>query len=328
MWNLRLQSAIIFACVLIVSGNDFGYDGQQGPQHWADDYKRCSGKHQSPINIDKLHVAEISYPEIKYFNFDAKPKAVHMKNNGHTVLVTMSFEPGKEPRVSGGPLNTSNGKDFQFEQFHFHWGENDTVGSEDMINNHRYPAEMHVVMRNLDYIDFQSALGQELGIAVLAFFFKVNKKLHNPHYGEFVEMLSLIDRKGSSTELELPLPLMKFLSASSMNYYTYVGSLTTPPCAERIIWIDYQDPIDLSEYQLNLFRKLTANNEHMRNNFRPIQPLNDRVIYKNLVNDDMIEKSWISPHNGAGFTDTGSGAILLGCSLVMLLRGNIFAAFN
>jgi len=113
----------------------------------------------------------MSYPEIKYINFDAMPKAVLMNNNGHTVLVTMTFEPGKEPRMSGGPLPT--GKDYQFEQFHFHWGENDTVGSEDTINNHRYPAEMHVVMRNLDYKDFSSALGQEYGIAVLAFFFEV-----------------------------------------------------------------------------------------------------------------------------------------------------------
>lgn len=62
---------------------------------------------------------------------------------------------------------------YQFEQFHFHWGENDTVGSEDLIDNHAYPAELHVVLRNLEYPDFASALDKDHGIAVLAFFFKV-----------------------------------------------------------------------------------------------------------------------------------------------------------
>lgn len=157
--------------VAVVSAQDFGYGGQHGPEHWGDDYQRCSGKFQSPINIDVLNVTKKEFPYPEYFNFDAKPKSVKLTNNGHTVLVTMDFEPGKVPRIRGGPLERKT--DYQFEQFHFHWGENDTVGSEDLINNQAYPAELHVVMRSLDYKDFQSALDKDHGIAVLAFFFKV-----------------------------------------------------------------------------------------------------------------------------------------------------------
>jgi len=73
-----------------------------------------------------------------------------------------------------------------------------------------------------------------------------------------VESLSNIDRKGTYEDLVEPLPLMKFLSTSSMNYYSYVGSLTTPPCAEKIIWIDYQEPIDLSGYQVNIYICITC----------------------------------------------------------------------
>lgn len=80
--------------------------------------------------------------------------------------------------------------------------------------------------------------------------------------------------------------------------------------------------------QLDRFRELTANDEEMRNNFRPIQPLNDRVIHENIPNPNMTAESWISLHNGAGLTEPGIVAILLGCSLVMLLKGNILGDFN
>lgn len=163
---------VFIVTVALAAAQDFGYRGQHGPEHWKEDFKRCSGKYQSPINIDELTVEKKNFPEIEYINFNATPESITMTNNGHTVLVNMKFAKGMEPRMRGGPLARS--ADYQFEQFHFHWGENDTVGSEDLINNQAYPAEMHVVMRSLDYPDFQSALDQDHGIAVLAYFFKVS----------------------------------------------------------------------------------------------------------------------------------------------------------
>lgn len=159
--------------VCLTAGYDFGYAGRDGPEHWKDEFQRCSGKYQSPININELTVQKKSFPEFTYDNIDARPTAVHLTNNGHTVLVKMDFEKGKVPLIQGGPLERST--PYQLEQFHFHWGENDTVGSEDLINNYAAPAELHVVLRNLEYPDFQSALGKDHGIAVMAFFFKVSE---------------------------------------------------------------------------------------------------------------------------------------------------------
>jgi carbonic anhydrase len=51
-----------------------------------------------------------------------------------------------------------------------------------------------------------------------------------------------------------------------------MGSLTTPPCTEGVLWIVMQQPIQVSPQQLAIFARLHPMNA------RPIQPLNNRVI--------------------------------------------------
>ncbi|KAH8307341.1 hypothetical protein KR044_010399, partial [Drosophila immigrans] len=262
-----------------VSGQDFGYGGEHGPAHWAEDYKRCSGKLQSPIDIDVLSVEPKEFPEMNFFHVDFTPDRVHLANNGHTVLVTMDYERGRIPRIIGGPLERKSF--YQFEQLHFHWGTNDSIGSEDLVNDQAFPAELHVVFRSLDYKDFNSALGQDHGIVVLASFFRVYSE-DNPDFVEFVEKLSMISSKGKSVDLEEPVPLNQFISRNLISFYSYNGSLTTPPCAEKVIWIDFEEPILISENQINKFRELTSNDDHLKNNYRPPQPINDRIVYQNI----------------------------------------------
>lgn len=66
-------------------------------------------------------------------------------------------------------------------------------------------------------------------------------------------------------------------------YWTYPGSLTTPPLSESVTWIVLREPISISEKQMEKFRSLHFTSEederiHMVNNFRPTQPLRGRVV--------------------------------------------------
>jgi carbonic anhydrase len=55
-------------------------------------------------------------------------------------------------------------------------------------------------------------------------------------------------------------------------YYTFTGSLTTPPCSEGVRWFVLKAPVEASVAQLTEFRaRYTHNN-------RPTQPLNARVV--------------------------------------------------
>lgn len=73
------------------------------------------------------------------------------------------------PHISGGPLNGH----YEFSQMHFHWGENDTIGSEDLIDGVSYPLELHMVFYKKQYRNQRDALDHSDGLTVLAFFYEV-----------------------------------------------------------------------------------------------------------------------------------------------------------
>jgi len=55
-------------------------------------------------------------------------------------------------------------------------------------------------------------------------------------------------------------------------YYTYMGSLTTPPCTENVLWMVIKQPVRVSQEQIAIFARL------YRNNTRPVQPSNNRLV--------------------------------------------------
>jgi carbonic anhydrase len=56
------------------------------------------------------------------------------------------------------------------------------------------------------------------------------------------------------------------------SYYTFFGSLTTPPCSEDVTWLVLKHPVSVSAAEIEQFSKL------YRNDARPTQPLYGRVV--------------------------------------------------
>lgn len=67
-----------------------------------------------------------------------------------------------------------------------------------------------------------------------------------------------IEEVGAEIELAATLRLEHLLIPNvgakdrMRNYFTYNGSLTTPPCTEVVTWIDFKDPLYLSHTQVYL----------------------------------------------------------------------------
>ncbi|XP_017488485.1 PREDICTED: carbonic anhydrase 7, partial [Rhagoletis zephyria] len=280
---------------------DFAYYGAMGPDHWGEQYSTCSGKHQSPINIDSLNVIRRTFPQpLKFQWFQLTPKNAEILNNGHTVVVRLEYK-DERPTISGGPLDGS----FAFEQLHFHWGDNDTVGSEDRINNVSFPAELHMVFRNTKYQTFGEAAKHSNGVAVLAYFYKITED-DNSDYAEFTELLQHVIKPNSVAKFVDPPNLWDFVNVY-MEYYTYVGSLTTPPCSEDVTWIDFKEPVGISTKQIEHFRRLHSHeNTPLTHNFRPLQPLNDRTVFYSLPVPDLDDPA-MDANSAIPFVDNLAG---------------------
>lgn len=217
----------------------WSYDDEDGPTRWAklrDDYAICAtGKRQSPIDIRegiKVNLEEIA--------FDYKPTLFRIIDTGHTVQVNVGE--GLSLKISG--------KRYELLQFHFH------RPSEERVNGRAYDMVVHLVHRNDE--------GQFAVVSVL-----LERGSENPLIQTLWNNLPL-DQNIEVAPVEA-IDLNKLLP-ESRTYWTYMGSLTTPPCTEGVLWMVLKQPIPVSAEQVAIFSRL------YRNNARPLQPSNGRLI--------------------------------------------------
>jgi len=225
----------------------WSYDGETSPEHWVEIEKNsdCAGKKQSPINIldiDSKYVSKDSLDLKVYCNTHT---IIHdVVNNGHSVQ--FDFELGDSIVVKN--------ETFHLKQIHFH------EPSEHTIDGIRYPIEIHLVHAN-----------KKGKYTVLSILGKEGKE-HTDF--EFLELFLPV-KNGETKIIGKPYDLKLILPKNISEYYSYEGSLTTPPCSENVSWVVFKDPITLS---LNQVLKLKHNMP--LNNYRNEQPLNDRVVIK------------------------------------------------
>ncbi|KAK9695611.1 Eukaryotic-type carbonic anhydrase [Popillia japonica] len=290
--HLTLIIVALADSIITVRGQDFGYEGEEGPEHWGQKYEHCVGKHQSPINIDEHNVEEVVMLPLLYENFETE-SILSATNNGHTVQ--LRFESSDAPSVTGGPLLG----EYQFAQMHFHWGANDEEGSENKINNQSFPMELHLLFYSSSYGSVKEASEHPDGLCVMAFLYRKSLE-DNPNYVELITLLPQVNDAGHSVTLEKPITLNKLLPENRKFYYTYGGSLTTPPCTEVVTWIEFKDTIPLSHEQLETFRHLRTANSVLVRNFRPPQNLHGRIIRTNkdaVCNDAAFKNPWQNNQN-------------------------------
>lgn len=296
---------------------EYGYMSEQGvptPSNWSKVFPLCGGKFQSPINIETKKVKKKSYPDLK-ISFDNPCGRVtgELLNAGHSPVVNIDSSKGGA-KLSGGPLDCD---EYALQQFHFHFGCENSRGSEHLIDSQAFPAQLHLVFFNKKYETFQNAVDKPDGLAVLGVLITATCP-GNRVLGSFAKKLTKIIEEGASAnvtavdgiKLNYLMPYNnkqgdededdediaaddpdaveeeEVAAKKKIKYYTYKGSLTTPPCYESVTWIVFKDKIKISNTQLKKFRKLKAQYGGapglMCDNIRPVQPLHKRKVYSVL----------------------------------------------
>jgi len=221
---------------------NWDYIGENGTENWAElspEYQICKiGKSQSPINVKSPISLEPPQISINY-----KEAPINLINNGHTIQV--NYTPGSMLKIGD--------KDFELLQFHFHHP------SEHLLDGESFPMEVHFVHKAPDNT-----------LAVLGIFIRA---------GHENNALKSIWDVMPTSKLSTKKVSNKMLNAAEIlpqeqSFYTYSGSLTTPPCSEIVTWVVYKKPIEMSQQQINKFAQLYPNNA------RPTQSIGQRLLLK------------------------------------------------
>lgn len=220
----------------------WGYEGASGPGHWANleaDFGTCArGKQQSPIDIRSTAARKATLPPLQ---FSYQPVPLRIVDNGHSVQI--NYAPGS--------FVTVGDKRYDLLQFHFH------RPSEEALDGRRRDMVAHLVHKD--------AQGQLAVVAVL---------LEAGAASPLLE--TLWDRipaaKGSEQLDEAVRVNAADLLPVDRGYFTFAGSLTTPPCSEGVTWFVLKKPGALSTQQIARFAVRYPMNA------RPVQSLHGRVI--------------------------------------------------
>ncbi|KJH48770.1 carbonate dehydratase, eukaryotic-type [Dictyocaulus viviparus] len=160
---------------------------------------------------------------------------------------------------------------YELTQFHAHWSNDGSVGSEHLLDGKAMSGEVHFVFWNTKYASLTVAAEQEDGLAVVGVF--LNEGEHSVGYAPLFDAIEkAIDSAGP-----IPMPRDFILEQllpppDQRDYITYLGSLTTPPYSETVIWTVLTTPVEVSRDQMDILRKIVSSN------YRECQELYDREV--------------------------------------------------
>lgn len=264
----------------------WGYTGKSGPTYWYENWAVCNSWKQSPINIDtSLVLKDTNLPGFDASSFTKKPDGLELTNNGHSLV--LNIDNGHTIIGSPGSGSALPGT-YKVVQLHLHWGEDlQTGGSEHTVDGNYYWAELHIVHMNTKYESLVDALSYPDGLAVLGFFIEIGSEA-SPAIEKLLEPVRNGDVNFKGDKYEYPdagTIVQDLFPQDLSSYYRYMGSLTTPPCSEAVVWTVFKSTISISEEQANVFltqlyekEEGYASNRLIQGNFRIPYPLNGRVV--------------------------------------------------
>lgn len=217
----------------------WAYNGAGGPDNWGKlkaEYATCaSGRRQSPLDIrDGIAV------DLEPIQFEYPPASFRVVDSGRHLQVT----------VYGGGFSLL-GKRYELIRTVFHRPSEFTVGGR------AFDMDVQLVHKSDD--------GKQAIVTVL-----LEKGAENPVIQTALNNLPL-EKGGEVAPPRQSIDINRLLP-ENRRYFTFMGSLTTPPCTEDVLWLVLKQPQQISPEQLDIFQRLYPPNA------RPVQPAHERII--------------------------------------------------
>jgi carbonic anhydrase len=224
------------------------YAGKQGPERWAELDPRWSacgaGKSQSPVDIAPARLLKADWVSEMRFAYKGSKK-LEIVNNGHTIQVNPE---------RGNWLGFDKVW-YELKHLRFH------SPSEHTLTGVNTAMEMHLVhaadANRFAVISVMLQLGAD-----------------NPFIDRFWGALPA--EANGKAQWSGELNILDALP-NDRSFYTYQGSLTTPPCSETVSWLIMTTPLTVSKAQVEKYSKVFGGPTN-----RPVQALNGRVIVEQV----------------------------------------------
>ena len=232
-------------CAMAQSGANWDYAGKTGPLGWGKldpAYQTCSkGHEQSSIDIRGAWLNK----KLQFIEFHYLVASLQLENTGSLIVA----------HVKPGSYIVADGVRYDLERFEFHHPSESAVGGKltDM--------DVELLHKSADgkmaIVEVRMALDRGSPNAVLAMLWP-----HLPKTAGAKETVTDMVNPGG------------FLPADR-GYWTYTGSLSTPPCTEGVRWFVFENEIAVSLDQIRAYSFL------FRVNSRPLQDAHGRRIEAN-----------------------------------------------
>ncbi|CAL9043880.1 alpha carbonic anhydrase 7-like [Musa acuminata AAA Group] len=245
-----LQSVLV-ASQEVEDEKEFSYEkgSETGPEHWGEihkDWAACGKGHmQSPIDLTHKRVQIL--PHLGRLRRSYHPAEAILKNRGHDIMLKWEEE-------AGGLW--INGTEYALKQLHWH------SPSEHTVDGRRFSLEMHMVHESTDN-----------KTAVVGILYTIGR--HDPFLAKLERYIEKIADKHEAEEA-VGMVDPRHIKRGSRKYYRYMGSLTTPPCTEGVVWTIVKKVRTVTRKQVALLREAVHDDSEM--NARPTQKINDRMI--------------------------------------------------
>ena len=223
-------------------GKAWSYDGPEGPEKWAEleaANTACgAGLEQSPIDLRPYFISSV-----ENLTLDWKAQPFPMVNNGRSVYA----------QVAKGSTMKLGGDEFALKQILFH------VPAEHAIDGVRHAME----------IQFVHTQGQKK-LAIVSVFVRAGDRNEN-----FSQLMGHAPGKLGTQPLPNPAD-PNMLLPKGRGIFRYRGSLTMPPCTENVDWVVFEEPIEVAQTDIDVFKLIFPMNA------RPLQPINRRFLLKGV----------------------------------------------